>query len=377
MKNANVLAITTNAVIINFTIGEESLNIKYIYNFAKDSLKIINFTSNPKVNKESLKIGSLELRNEALFLAPMEDVTDHSFRLLCKEYGADFLYTEFVSAEGLIRKVNKTINKMSLFEAERPIGIQLYGSKIDSMVEAAKIAGESKPDIIDLNFGCPVRKIANKGGGAGMLKDIPKMIEMTKAVVNATNIPVTVKTRLGWDDGSKIIVDLAERLQDSGIKALTIHGRTRAQMYSGNADWTLIGEVKNNPRMFIPIIGNGDVDSGETARKMFDNYGVDGIMIGRSSIGNPYIFKEIRHFLDTGENLPRLNIHEQINNLKLLVSRSIEWNGLPGGILHMRRHMALNFKALPDFKPLRIKMLRCLDKDILWDIFDEIEKKYS
>ncbi len=327
--------------------------------------------------KNSIKIGNLELRNEALFLAPMEDVTDHSFRLLCKEYGADFLFTEFISAEGLIRKVNKTINKMSLFESERPVGIQLYGSKIDSMVEAAKIAEERNPNIIDLNFGCPVRKIANKGGGAGMLKDIPKMIEMTKAVVAALDTPVTVKTRLGWDDNSKIIVDLAERLQDTGIKALTVHGRTRAQMYSGKADWTLIGKVKNNPRMHIPVIGNGDVDSGETARKMFDRYGIDAIMIGRASIGNPYIFKEIRHFLDTGDKLPELSIHDQVENLKKLVERSIEWNGLPGGILHVRRHMALNFKSLPDIRPLRIKMLRTFDKDELWRIFDEIENKYD
>ena len=307
----------------------------------------------------------------------MEDVTDHSFRILCKEYGADFLFTEFISAEGLIRDVNKTKKKMLLFESERPIGIQLYGSKIDSMVEAAKIATESHPELIDLNFGCPVRKIANKGGGAGMLKDIPKMIEMTKSVVNTTNIPVTVKTRLGWDENSKIIVDLAEQLQDIGIKALTIHGRTRAQMYSGLADWTLIGEVKNNPRMHIPIIGNGDIDNEETARKMFDRYGVDAIMIGRASIGNPYIFKQIRHFLDMGEKLPDLSLHEQIENLKLLIKRSIDWNGMPGGILHTRRHMALNFKGLPDFRQLRIKMLRCLDEDKLWDIFDEIEEKYN
>ncbi len=307
----------------------------------------------------------------------MEDVTDHSFRVLCKEYGADFLFTEFISAEGLIRDVNKTKKKMLLFETERPIGIQLYGSNIDSMVEAAKIASESKPQLIDLNFGCPVRKIANKGGGAGMLKDIPKMIEMTKSVVNATKIPVTVKTRLGWDDNSKIIVDLAEQLQDTGIKALTIHGRTRAQMYSGLADWTLIGEVKNNPRIQIPIIGNGDIDSEETAHKMFDRYGVDAIMIGRASIGNPYIFKQIRHFLDKGEKLHELSLHEQIENLKLLIKRSIDWNGMPGGLIHTRRHMALNFKGLPDFRQLRIKMLRCFDEDKLWDIFEEIKAKYN
>lgn len=323
-----------------------------------------------------VKIGIIELRNEPVFLAPLEDVTDHPFRVICKNYGADFMYTEFISSDALVREVKTIIKKMQLYPVERPIGIQIYGNQIEAMAEAARLAEELKPELIDINFGCPVRKIANKGSGAGMLRDVPKLLAITEAVVKAVKLPVTVKTRLGWDSESKIIVDLAERLQDTGIQALTIHGRTREQIYSGVADWTLIGEVKNNPRMKIPIIGNGDIDSGEKARQMFDRYGVDGIMIGRAAIGNPYIFREIRHYLDTGEKLPPLPISKKIALLKELIEKSIEWKGLPGGILHTRRHMALNFKGLPDFRPLRIKMLRSNNKEELWEIFDEIEKRY-
>ena len=245
------------------------------------------------------------------------------------------------------------------------------------MVEAAMIAEQANPQIIDLNFGCPVKKIANKGGGSGMLRDIPKLIEMTDQVIKSVNIPVTVKTRLGWDENNLVIVDLAERLQDIGVQGLTIHGRTREQMYTGEADWTLIGEIKNNPRMKIPIIGNGDVDSGEKAKLMFDRYGVDGIMIGRASIGNPYIFKEIRHYLETGKKLPELVLKEQIDNLKYMISQSIKWKGETSGIIGMRRHMAKKFNDLPDFRPLRIQMLRSETKDKLWETFDEIKNKYS
>ncbi|MEA3445814.1 MAG: tRNA dihydrouridine synthase DusB [Bacteroidota bacterium] len=324
-----------------------------------------------------LKIGNIELRNEPVFLAPLEDVTDHPFRVLCKNHGADFMYTEFISSDALVRDVKTIRKKMQLYPDERPIGIQIYGRQIDAMVGAAQLAEEMKPELIDINFGCPVRKIATKGSGAGMLRDIPNLIAITKAVVEAVKIPVTVKTRLGWDDKSKVIVSLSEQLQDVGISALTIHGRTREQIYSGVADWTLIGEVKNNQRMKIPIIGNGDIDSGEKARLMFDRYGVDGIMIGRAAIGNPHIFREVRHFLDTGESLPPLNISEQLTQLKLLIEKSIDWSGLPGGILHTRRHMALNFKGLPNFRTLRVKMLRSNTKEELWGVFDEIKKLYG
>ncbi len=322
-------------------------------------------------------IGNIELPEKAVFLAPMEDVTDHPFRMMCKENGADFMYTEFISADGLIRQVKSIKKKMQLFEVERPIGIQIYGKDIDAMVEAACLAEELQPELIDINIGCPVRKIANKGSGAGLLRDIPKLLAITSAVVEAVKLPVTVKTRLGWDNDSKIIVDLAEQLQDVGIKAITIHGRTREQIYSGNADWTLIGKVKNNQRMKIPVIGNGDIDSGEKAQQMFNRYGVDGIMIGRAAIGNPHIFREVKHFLIYNEKLPPQTISEQIAQLKNLIEKSIEWKGLPGGILHARRHMALNFKGLPDFRPLRVKMLQSNSKDELWQVFDDIEKSYG
>lgn len=324
-----------------------------------------------------MKIGNLELRAEPLLLAPMEDVTDRMFRQLCKRYGADLMYTEFVSSDALVREVDKTMKKMELNEQERPVGIQLYGKEIDAMAEAAKIAEEARPDIIDINFGCPVKKIASKGAGAGMLRDIPKMIAMTTAVVKAVNTPVTVKTRLGWDDSSKHIVEVAERLQDTGIQALTIHGRTRAQMYTGEADWTLIGEVKNNPRMSIPIIGNGDISSPQKAKKYLENYGVDALMIGRPSIGRPWIFKEIRHYLDTGELLPAPSIPQHVEMIREHVNKSVEWLGERRGILHSRRHLAVTFKGLEHFRPLKIKMLRTESLEELNTILDEIAVKWA
>jgi tRNA-dihydrouridine synthase B len=324
-----------------------------------------------------VKIGNLELRKEPLLLAPMEDVTDSMFRRLCKHYGADLMYTEFVSSDALVREVDKTLKKLVLDDNERPVGIQIYGKEIDSMVEAAKIAEEARPNIIDINFGCPVKKIASKGAGAGMLRDIPKMIAMTSAIVKAVNTPVTVKTRLGWDENSKNIVDIAEQLQDSGIQALTIHGRTRAQMYSGEADWTLIGQVKNNIRMTIPIIGNGDISTPEKARQYLNRYGVDALMIGRPSIGRPWIFREVRHYLDTGNLLPSPTIPEHVEMIREQVNKSVEWLGERRGILHSRRHLAITFKGLDHFRPLKIKMLRTENINELNAILDEIAKRWT
>ena len=324
-----------------------------------------------------VKIGQTELREKPLFLAPMEDVTDPSFRYICKQFGADFVYTEFISSDGLIRNGRKSLKKLNIFDYERPIGIQLYGHLIEPMVESAQIATLSKPDIIDLNFGCPVRKIANRGAGAGMLRNIPLMIEMTDAIVKATNIPVTVKTRLGWDEDSKNIKEIARMLQDVGVQALTIHGRTRNQMYKGKADWTLIGEVKNDPAIHIPIIGNGDVDSPEVAKKMFDNYGVDGIMIGRPTMGRPWIFKEIRHFLDTGEHMPPLTIGEKVELAKLHFSKSLEFKGEPRGIYEIRRHFSNYFKNLPNFKGIRIKLVTSTEPEEIFSILNSIYEIYK
>lgn len=287
------------------------------------------------------------------------------------------MYTEFISADGLIREVKSIKKKMQLYPDERPVGIQIYGKNPSAMAEAARLAEELKPELIDINFGCPVKKIANKGSGAGLLKDIPLLIKITREVVNAVKLPVTVKTRLGWDENSIVIDDIAEQLQDTGIRALSIHGRTREQIYSGTADWTLIGKVKNNPRIKIPIIGNGDINSGSKAREMFNRYGVDAIMVGRAAIGNPFIFKQIKHFLKTGSELKPLDVNGQLEQLKRLIEKSIEWKGLPGGIIHMRRHMAMNFKGLPNFRSLRIKMLRSNNKEELWSVFQEIENTYQ
>ena len=324
-----------------------------------------------------MKVAGIEVGDRPLILAPMEDVTNPPFRKFCKKYGADWLYSEFVSADALVRSVNKSLKKLTIDETERPVTIQIYGRFIDSMVEAAKIVEEVRPDFIDINFGCPVKRVAQKGAGAGMLKDIPLMVEMTRQIVQAVKIPVTAKTRLGWDANNKIIVDLAEQLQDCGIAALTIHGRTRAQMYTGEADWTLIARVKNNPRIKIPILGNGDITSPEKAKEAFARYGVDGVMIGRATIGHPWIFKQIRHYFETGELLPDLSVKEQIEVIKEQILLSVEWIDEVRGLLHMRRHMASMFKGLPHFRDLRIRMLQAPTIDVLWEVFDEIEKRYS
>ena len=324
-----------------------------------------------------MKIGNIDLGEQPVVLAPMEDVTDIAFRLKCKKFGASMVYTEFVSSEALIRSVNSTMRTLTISAEERPVAIQIYGREKDAIVEAAKIVEQAKPDVIDINFGCPVKKVAGKGAGAGMLQHPDKMLEITKAVVDAVNLPVTVKTRLGWDSEHKIIVNLAEQLQDCGIKALTIHGRTRAQMYTGEADWTLIGEVKNNPRMHIPIIGNGDVTTPERAKECFDKYGVDAVMIGRATFGCPWIFKEIRHFLDTGEHLEPLSFSWKLNVLREEVLDSVNRLDEIRGILHIRRHLAASplFKGIPDFRQTRIAMLRAATVKDLFDIFDVIEKQ--
>lgn len=324
-----------------------------------------------------VKIGNTILREQPLFLAPMEDITDPSFRYICKLFGADFMYTEFISSDGLIRDGRSSVKKLDLFDYERPIGIQLYGHIIESMVEAALMAEAAGPDLIDINYGCPVRKIAARGAGAGMLQNIPLMIEMTSAIVRAVKIPVTVKTRLGWDENSKIIMDVAERLQDSGITGLTIHGRTRSQFYRGEADWTLIGEVKNNPRMKIPVIGNGDVNGPERAKIMFDKYGVDGIMIGRATFGRPWIFREIRHYLETGEILPEPTVEEKADLALLHLDKSLEHKEGKAAILEMRRHFSNYFKGLPGFKDTRLKLLTSLDVDEIRTIISEIREKWG
>jgi putative TIM-barrel protein, nifR3 family len=319
-----------------------------------------------------MRIGNIDLGERPLLLAPMEDVTDISFRLLCKQFGADMVYTEFVSSDALIRHISKTKEKLNVSDDERPVAIQIYGREVDAMVEAARICEEAKPEIIDINFGCPVKKIAGKGAGAGMLRNIPLMLEITREVVKAVKIPVTVKTRLGWDCDNLIIVDLAEQLQDCGIAALSIHGRTRSQMYTGEADWTLIGEVRNNPRMNIPIIGNGDITSPERCKDCFDKYGVDGVMIGRGSIGRPWVFREIKHFLQTGEKQPAEAFSWYLNILKKQVLQSVERLDERRGILHIRRHLAVTpiFKGIPNFKPTRVAMLRAETVDDLFEIMD-------
>lgn len=325
-----------------------------------------------------MKIGNIQFADNPVFLAPMEDVTDMNFRVLCKTFGADMVYTEFVSSDALIRHVNKTKEKLTICDAERPVAIQIYGREVEAMVEAAKICEEANPDIIDINFGCPVKKVAGKGAGSGMMKTPELMVEITREVVKAVKLPVTLKTRLGWDHDSKIIVELAEQLQDVGIQALTIHGRTRSQMYTGDADWTLIGDVKNNQRMHIPIIGNGDVTTPEICKQRFDQTGVDAVMIGRGSIGNPWIFKEVKHFLNTGENLPAESFGYYLNILKKYILENVEEVGERGGIIHSRRHLASSnlFKGIPDFKKTRIAMLRAATIEELFEIMDNIPNEY-
>jgi tRNA-dihydrouridine synthase B len=306
-------------------------------------------------------------------LAPMEDVSDPPFRLVCKQYGADMMYTEFISSEGLIRDAAKSKKKLDIFEYERPIGIQLFGSDIDSMREAAEIAAAAEPDLIDINYGCPVKNVACKGAGAALLQNVPKMVSMTKEIVNCTTLPVTVKTRLGWDDTTKNIMEVAERLQDIGIKALTIHGRTRAQLYKGPADWQLIGEVKNNPRIQIPIFGNGDVDSPEKAIAMQEQFGVDGVMIGRASIGYPWIFNEIKHFMRTGEKLSPPTIADRVKVCRTHLDASIEWKGDVLGIIEMRRHYTNYFKGIPHFKEYRMQLVTLNSYIEVQAVLNEIE----
>ena len=331
-----------------------------------------------------MRIGNLDLGGRPLLLAPMEDITDISFRLLCREQGADMVYTEFIPSDGLIRDAAKAIAKLRTDEREAPVGIQIYGHIPESMVEAARmadhaseIAGGHGADVIDINFGCPVTKIAGRGAGSGMMRYPDKMVAITKAVVEAVKKPVTVKTRLGWDDNSKIIVELAERLQDVGIQALTIHGRTRCQMYKGSADWTLIGEVKNNPRMHIPVIGNGDITDGPSALQAFERYGVDGIMIGRASFGHPWIFREIKYYLEHGEPMPEPSVADKVALARQHLALSLEYKGEPRGIYEMRRHLSNYFKGLPDFKGLRMRMVTTLDPTELELIFEEILRRYA
>jgi nifR3 family TIM-barrel protein len=326
-----------------------------------------------------MKIGNIELGERPVFLAPMEDVTDIAFRMLCKRYGASMVYTEFVSAEALIRSINSTVKKLTISDEERPVGIQIYGRDVVSMVEAAKIVEEAHPDVIDLNFGCPVKKVAGKGAGAGMLRNIPLMLEITREVVKAVNVPVTVKTRLGWDCDNLIIPQLSEQLQDCGIAALTIHGRTRSQMYTGDADWTLIGEVKNNPRIQIPIIGNGDVTTPERAKECFDKYGVDAIMVGRASFGRPWVFKEIRDYLEGKPSDPQMTFSWKLDILEEQLRTSIARIDEYRGILHTRRHLAASpiFKGIPDFRQTRIAMLRATKQDELFDILEDIRKRFA
>lgn len=326
-----------------------------------------------------MKISNIDFSDQPVFLAPMEDVTDMDFRLLCKQFGADMVYTEFVSSDALIRHVNKTKEKLTICDAERPVAIQIYGREVDAMVEAARICEEAQPDIIDINFGCPVKKVAGKGAGSGMMKTPDLMVEITREVVKAVKLPVTLKTRLGWDHDSKIIVELAEELQDVGIKALTIHGRTRSQMYRDDADWSLIAAVKNNQRMHIPIIGNGDVTTPEQCKLRFDQTGVDAVMIGRGAIGNPWIFKETKHYLKTGELLPKESFIWYLNILKEYIQKNVAHSGERGGIIHSRRHLASSnlFKGIPDFKQTRIAMLRAATVDELFSVLDSIPSEFE
>jgi len=325
----------------------------------------------------SVKIGNIDLGEFPLLLAPMEDVSDPPFRYVCKQNGADLMYTEFISSEGLIRDAAKSIQKLDIFEYERPIGIQIFGGDIAHMREASEIASAAGPDLVDINYGCPVKNVVCKGAGSSLLQDIDKMVKMTDAVVKASHLPVTVKTRLGWDDNTKNVYEVAERLQDVGIQALTIHGRTRAQLYKGEADWSLIREIKRNPRIKIPIFGNGDVDSPEKAANWRMEYEVDGIMIGRAAIGYPWIFREVKHFFKTGEHLAGPTIEERINVCRTHLEKSIQWKGPKTGIFEMRRHYANYFKGLPDFKPYRMRLVAEPDISNIYGILEEVAEKFA
>jgi len=323
------------------------------------------------------KIDNIDLGDFPLLLAPMEDVSDPPFRALCKEQGCDMMYTEFISVEGLIRDATKSVQKLDIYDYERPVGIQIFGAELDSMRRAAEIVEEAKPEVLDINFGCPVKKVVCKMAGAGILQDIPKMVELTKAIVDSTSLPVTVKTRLGWDDNSIHIEDVAERLQDVGIKALSIHGRTRKQMYKGEADWTQIGNIKNNPRIHIPIIGNGDINSPQKAVEYKNRYGVDGIMIGRASIGYPWIFREIKHYVATGELLPPPTIEERVGAARQHLKHSIEWKGDRLGVVEMRRHYTNYFRGFRNIKPYRARLVTTYDPADIFGILDEIQDVFS
>ena len=323
------------------------------------------------------RIGDIQLPDFPLLLAPMEDVSDPPFRALCKEHGADVVYTEFISSEGLIRDAAKSVMKLDIYEKERPVGIQIFGANLDSMLQSVEIVEKSNPDIIDINFGCPVKKVVSKGAGAGILKDIDKMVSLTKAMVEHTSLPVTVKTRLGWDSDSIKIVEVAERLQDVGCKAIAIHGRTRVQMYKGHANWKPIAEVKNNPRMFIPVFGNGDIDSPEAAKRMRDDYGLDGAMIGRASIGNPWFFNQVKHYLNTGETLPPPGMTERVEAAKRHLRMAIDWKGEKLGVFETRRHYTNYFRGIPHFKEYRMKMVTSDDAADVFAAFEEVLEKFG
>lgn len=323
------------------------------------------------------KIADIDLGDFPLLLAPMEDVSDPPFRALCKEQGCDMMYTEFISVEGLIRDAKKSQQKLDIYDEERPIGIQIFGAEIDSMKRAAEIVEEAQPEVLDINFGCPVKKVVCKMAGAGILQDIDRMVHLTKEIVDSTNLPVTVKTRLGWDDSTKYIVEVAERLQDVGIKALSIHGRTRKQMYKGEADWTLIGKIKENPRMHIPIFGNGDIDSPQKAVTYMNRYGVDGVMIGRAAIGYPWIFREIKHYVNTGELLPLPTVAERVAAAKQHLKHSIDWKGERLGILEMRRHYTNYFRGFPHVKKYRSILVQEDNPDVIYDTIDQIAENYA
>jgi tRNA-dihydrouridine synthase B len=325
----------------------------------------------------SVKIRNIELGDFPLLLAPMEDVSDPPFRALCKRHGADLMFTEFISSEGLIRDAAKSVQKLDIYEYERPIGIQIFGSEIESMKQTTEIVEKTNPDLIDINYGCPVKKVACKGAGAGILQDIPKMVSMTSEIVKSTRLPVTVKTRLGWDDKTKYVVEVAERLQDIGIEAISIHGRTRQQMYKGDADWSLIAEVKNNPRMRIPVFGNGDISSPEKALEYKNKYGVDGIMIGRASIGHPWIFNEIKHFMKTGEHLAPPTLKDRVNAAREHLEMSVKWKGIGLGIVEMRRHYSNYFKGIPHFKEARSILVTSHNLDELRQTLNNIELQFA
>ena len=324
-----------------------------------------------------IKIGNIDLGDFPLLLAPMEDVSDPPFRAICKQQGADMMYTEFISSEGLIRDAEKSVQKLDIYDFERPIGIQIFGGNMDSMIEATKIVEQANPDVIDINYGCPVKKVVCKGAGSGILQDIPKMVRLTEAVVKATKKPVTVKTRLGWDEDTKYIVEVAERLQDVGIQGISIHGRTRKQMYKGEAKWDLIRDTKNNPRLHIPVFGNGDINSPEKALQYKNEYGVDGIMIGRAAIGYPWIFNEIKHYLKTGKHLAPPTIHDRVEAAKIHLQESIRWKGLTLGILEMRRHYTNYFRGLPGIKEYRLKLVTYQTEEEILNLLDEILQKYG